>query len=402
MDLTVRQAPAMQEPPVREPFIDAVFGTRIVRVTDTLTDKSADDVSGGMKNEYSRIEAFNSDGTKFIIRGTAGTWYLYDAATLRPDKRLPIVIDPRWSATDPGVIYFFDETRLMSVNVRTDEVKPVHEFAGDFPGQALAAVWTRYEGSPSLDGRYWGLMAEDKDWHTVALLVYDLKEDAVIARRDLRGVPNADADSVTISPLGNYVVAQDEYLPAGQLGNDTYPGGLMVYDRDLEHGRGLVRIIGHSDLALDRDGREVMVFQDIDNDTISMVDLATGNVTRLMPIDFSHTALGFHFSGLGTKTPGWAIVSTHNGGKPSSQTWMDDSVFAIELIPDGRIVRLAHTYSVYNENVEHDYWAEPQGSASRDMTRILFTSNWGKTGTDEVEAYMIVLPENWLDFLPAG
>ena len=65
----------------------------------------------------------------------------------------------------------------------------VHDFAADFPGQSLAAVWTKYEGSPSPDGRYWGFMAEDQNWETVAFLVYDQQTDRVIAKRDVRGVP---------------------------------------------------------------------------------------------------------------------------------------------------------------------------------------------------------------------
>jgi hypothetical protein len=48
-------------------------------------------------------------------------------------------------------------------------------------------VWTRYEGSPSRDGRWWGLMAEDPDYLTSALLVYDLTTDKVTATLDTRG-----------------------------------------------------------------------------------------------------------------------------------------------------------------------------------------------------------------------
>jgi hypothetical protein len=45
--------------------------------------------------------------------------------------------------------------------------------------------------------------------------------------------------------------------------------------------------------------------------------------------------------------------------------------------------------------VEHDYWAEPQASVNRDFTRVLFTTNWGRSGTDEVEMYMIELQKDW-------
>lgn len=126
-----------------------------------------------------------------------------------------------------------------------------------------------------------------------------------------------------------------------------------------------------------------------------MLDLATGLVTPLWPIDFSHTASGLHFSGRASEQPGWALISTYNGGYPTSYTWMDDQVFAIELRPAGRVIRLAHTYSHYDETIEQDYWTEPHASINRDFTRAVFTSNWGRSGSTQVEMYMVEIPAEW-------
>ncbi|MFN2303462.1 MAG: hypothetical protein ACK2TV_06990 [Anaerolineales bacterium] len=93
------------------------------------------------------------------------------------------------------------------------------------------------------------------------------------------------------------------------------------------------------------------------------------------------------------------MVSTSNGTDPAS-TWMDDEIFAMELMENGRVVRLAHTHSIYDENMEQDYWAEPHASVNHDFTKVVFTSNWGRTGTEEVDMYMIKLPENWISILP--
>jgi hypothetical protein len=396
-DFEVRQTPDLPEPEARIPFRDPVFGTCLVRVTDRNADLSPDDASPGLKNEYSRVQSFNADGSRILVMGLEATWYLYDAHSLQPLAELPLGVEPRWDASNPDLLYYSEETRLMAYDAGTGEQILVHDFAADFPGQSMAAVWTRYEGSPSLDGRYWGLMAEDQDWLTVAFLVYDRVEDRVVAVRDLRDLPDIDReiDSVTISPLGDYFVAFfDDYCQPGQLGDDASPCGLMVYDRELKNGRGLLRIAGHSDLALDAEGREVLVFQDIDTDSISILDLATGVVTPLWPIDFSHTAIGLHFSGRGFQRPGWALVSTHDGD-PASYTWMDDQVFAVELKPSGRVVRLAHTHSLVDESQEHDYWAEPHASVNQDFTRVLFTSNWGRSGTGEVDMFLIDLPPDW-------
>lgn len=282
----------------------------------------------------------------------------------------------------------------MAYDLRSGATSVVHEFADYFPGQALTNVWSRYEGSPSIDGRYWGFMAQDADWEVIGLVVYDLVQDRVIARRDISGEP--EIDTVTISPLGTYLLAYFDYCEPGTMGTVSQPCGLMVYDRNLEEGRGLLRIIGHSDTALDAQGREVLIYQDIDTDHISMLDLETGTVTPLWPIDFSHSPLGFHFSGRATQIPGWVLVSTYSGGHPSDYTWMDDSVFALELRKGGELVRLAHTHSLVDEDQEHDYWAEPHATVNPDFSRILFTSNWGRSGSGEVETYMIQLPEDWI------
>ena len=406
-DLQVRQAPTRAEPKARVPFRDPVFGTCMVRVTDRKADLSRDDRSKGLKNEYSRVQSFNADGSRILVRTTEAAWYLYDATALTPLDRVPAETDPRWDPKDPNVLYYSAGTRLMSYNVQSKAKRVAHDFAADFPGQKLAAVWSKYEGNPSLDGRYWGLMAEDENWVTVAFVIYDLAQDRVVAKRDMRGVPGVEeVDNAYISPLGNYFIADfsDHYCQRGTLGTDGRPCGYMVYDRNLRNGRGLLRISGHMDLALDVQGRDVAVYQDVDTDHISMVDLATGRVTPLWPIDFSKTPLGLHISGRALRRPGWAVVSTYNGGHPKAFTWMDDQIFVIELKPKGRVVRLAHTRSVLKEGQvsygEKDYWAEPHASANQDLTRILFTSNWGRSGTEQVEMFMIELPSDWTARLP--
>ena len=404
-DFEVRQTPPLDEPQARIPFRDPVFGTCLVRATDRKADLSPDDPSPGLKNEYSRVQSFNADGSRILVRGIEATWYLYDAHTLQPLAELPLGDEPRWDASDPNLIYFTvpDEIQLMSYNVQTAGQTLVHDFADDFPGQAVAYVWTHWEGRPSSDSRYWGLMANDVEGAVLAFLVYDRQTDQVIAKRDMRGVPGVEEgiDHVTISPLGNYFMASFEhYCERGQLGDDAHPCGLMVYDRNLTNGRSLLRIIGHYDPALDGEGREVIIFQDIDQDNISLLDLASGTVTPLWPIDFSHTGMGFHFSGCAFNRPGWALVSTHSGGYPTDFTWMDNSVFAIELKPNGRVLRLAHTHSVVDVTQEQDYWAEPHASVNQDFTRVVFTSNWGRSGTGEVEMFMIELPPDWPERLP--
>ncbi|MBN2086230.1 MAG: hypothetical protein JW748_13505 [Anaerolineales bacterium] len=394
-DLDVRRVPVTAEPPARAPFRDPVFGTCQVRITDRQADLPAGNSSIGLKNEYSRVQSFNADGSRILVRGTEATWHLYDASTFLPLGELPLDVDPRWSATDPNLLFFSSETRLISHNIVTSEQTVVHEFAEDLPGYGAAMVWTRYEGSPSADGRWWGLMAEDAEWRAVAYLVYDHQTDSVTAILDLRGWSGEARaiDSVTISPLGEFFLAfMDKACANGHSGTDEDPCGLMAYGRNLRGGRGLLRIVGHADTVLDPAGREALVYQDIDTDNISILDLASGAVTPPQPIDFTHCdGCGMHFSGRAFRRPGWALVSFFDGD-PASYTWMDDQVFAVELRAGGRAIRLAHHHSTVDPEQEHDYWAEPHASVDRDFSRIVFTTNWGRSGTGETEMYMILLP----------
>jgi hypothetical protein len=398
-DLDVYQTPDLPEPEPRTPFRDPVFGTCIVRVTDRKNDiLNLYDTSKGIKNEYARIQSFNADDSLLLAWSIESFWYIYDVASLMPLGEVPVLVEPRWDAHDPNLLYFTDATKLMSYDLLEGRISEIRDFANDFPGADVPAVWTRYEGSPSYDTRYWGLIANDSEWNPLAFLIYEIQTNSIVIKEI---PPGYSIDNVTISPLGNYFLASfDEYCEHGQVGNDANPCGFMVYDNNLENGRSLLRIIGHYDALLDADGREVVLYQDIDTDNISMLDLETGKVTVLFPIDFSHTGIGFHFSGRASDQAGWGLVSTYNGGHPTAFTWMDNSIFAVELKPNGRVVRLAHTHSLYDENIEHDYWAEPHASVNRDFTRIIFTSNWGHTGTEEVDMYMIVLPENWIEMLP--
>jgi hypothetical protein len=385
------------EPKARQSFNDPVFGTCIIRATDHSADIPGSVDPIGLKNEYSRVQSFNADGSMLLVRGTSGSWYLYDVVTLQPLREIPLEIDPRWDTKDPDLIYYSSGSELHSYNITTNSESLVHDFSDDLHGGSPVMVWTRYEGSPSMDSRYWGLMVEDDNWLTSAYLIYDLNEDKVISIRDIRNWPDEvrEIDSVTITPLANYfLVYHDKYCEPGQLGSEKDPCGLMVYDQNLENGRGLLRLIGHSDLALDENGREVLVYQDIDTDTISMLDLETGTVTQLLDIDFSKISVGLHFSGRAFQKPGWVVVSTYTGN-PGSITWMDNQVFAVELKPKGKVIRLAFTRSLVDEAQEHDYWAEPQASANQDLSLVVFTSNWGRSGTQEVDMYLIEIPPEW-------
>jgi len=399
----IYQAGTGPEPSPRVPFTEPVFDTCLVRLTNHATDLAPGDGGVGLMNERPDLQAWNADESRVLLQSTGWNWYLYDAVTLLPAGAVAIDgLEPRWDACQPQTLFYQDwNHQMVRLNVETGQATVVHDFRADFPGHTLASVWSNYMGSPSRDGRYWGFMAEDDpSWVAFALLVFDLQSAQVVATRNLPS--NHDLAGVTMSPQGNYLVAFfNDYAEPGFLGTEADPRGIMVYDRNLANGRGLVRQGSPAAVALDGQGREVLVYVDYDANFISMVNLADGTVTPLWEIDVTHAWLNNRFSGHAFGRPGWVLVSTFDED-PVAQNWMSNQVFAVELAAGGRTVRLAHHRSRLDTTQDDTYLAEPKATVNRSFTRLLFTSNWGRSGAavDEVEVYLLELPSNWPAALP--
>src|SRR3546814_17797489 len=70
------------------------------------------------------------------------------------------------------------------------------------PWSNVAHVWTKSEGSPSADGRYWCFMADTDPFNIRGVFTYDLQTQSVIGARSLSSRP----DHVSMSPSGRYCV----------------------------------------------------------------------------------------------------------------------------------------------------------------------------------------------------
>jgi hypothetical protein len=406
----------MPLPAPRQPFIDPAFGTCVARVTDSAND--FEDPQVNLKNEYSRVQSFNADESLILVYGPeSGDRFLYDAHTLEPIQRLSVNIsEPRWDAQNPYRFtfsrWFDDDSRLYAAELTpngdhfdiTESV--VHDFTGELPPEWNATyIWHRWEGSPSNDSRFDSFMVEDADFLTRGLLSYDWATDKILGMYSVPNPENNEPDNVGMSPSGEYVMAQFECCPEGQMGTYETPCGAMVYTRDLNQGWGISRCIGHSDMTWDTSGNEVIIHQETDTDQIVMTDLGTGETTTLLELDFSGGIYGLHISGRAFGRPGWVAVSVHPEDIApdwSNPFWMVGTITALELSPNPRVVQLAHHHTLRDESAEDGgYFAEAHVSTNRDFTRLLFTSNWEQTnGTNVVEMYVIALPDDWIDHLP--
>jgi hypothetical protein len=376
------------------PFVDPVYHTTIVRVTDKEEDGYPD---AGIKQEYARSDPENLDGTLLVLRGVDANWYLYDARSYKMLRTLHVLgqgdqeAEPRWDSANPDLLYHLRGMKLMTLNVRSGEERVVHDFKNAFP--ALRYVVTGSEGAPSADRRYWCFMIKDDQWQPRVVVMYDRALDAIIGRKPV----TREIDALSADMTGRHCV----------IGWDSGPA--TAHPRDLSRTVILPEgVTGHQDPALTKDGRDVLVYQNTATDWIAMADLETGHETNLVPIPFTtNTDIGLHFSGNCTdKVPGWVLVSTYGALHPPAgrrQSWMDRQLFMVELKPNPRIWRIAEVHSITQSRAEQgepSYFAEPFAAINRTGTRVYWGANWEGEDLHKIETFVARLPGDWARRLP--
>jgi len=158
---------------------------------------------------------------------------------------------------------------------------------------------------------------------------------------------------------------------------------------------------GHNDFALTADGKDILVYQNTQNDYICMTDLDTLIETPLIQIPFNvNPDIGLHFSGNCAQKPGWALVSTYGAKQPppgQSHSWMDTQLFMLQLQQNPTVWRIAHTHAStsYEYTGEKNYFAEAFATINKAGSRVYFGSNWGDFTVDYTDTYEVTLPSDW-------
>ena len=378
--------PTSARPAKGEAIQDPTYGACMARATDHESEPPV----GFARNDYSRRNPFNADGSRFLVYAYDGYWHLYDGATLAWLARLPGLAsdsEPNWHETDPNLLYWIPSFGIgMTINlldVRNMRSKTVADMGRQLRQRWPKAevAWSKSEGSPSRDRRYWALMVEAEGFLTQGIAVWDQQEQRLVGMLDTNERP----DYVSMSPSGKHILV-------------AWNHRIAVFDRELRNRRDLPARIEHADIALDAAGNDVYVAIDYRDPqgAIVMIDLDTGERTALEPTYIAGTATAMHFSGKAFDRPGWVLVSTFARGE-SAQQWLHEKIFALELKAQPRVVQLAHHRSTLGGEVRGwNYFRAPHAAVNRDFTRILFSSNWGVVDRLDVDAYMLALPPDAL------
>jgi hypothetical protein len=373
--------PSVAHPARGVPFADPVHGSCVVRASDHEVDGG----KGFMRNDYSRRQAFNADSTRYIAFAEDGHWHQFDSATARHLGKLNGLAgdaEPQWHPNNPALLVYLPNNgvgmTMHEINVATGFSRVIADFRQRVTQlwPDAQSVWTKSEGSPSADHRYWAFQVDSTKWQGLGLFTYDLQEDRIVATYDLRKNGKGRPDHLSMSPSGQFAVV-------------SWDDGVVAFSRDFTQSRTLQRKGEHSDIALAANGDDVYIAIDYQASSgpVFMTNLKTGERTDLFPSYIAGTATAMHFSGKAFKRPGWVLVSTYADYGRGGQQWLHRKLFALELKANPSILNLAHHQSRHTK-----YFTEPQATVNRDFTRILFNSNWGVASESAVDAYMIVLP----------
>ena len=372
--------PEVSKPGKGDVFVDPTYKTCLVRATSHETEPP----QGFARSDYSRRQAFNADNSMFLVYALDGYWHLYDGNDFSYEGRLsgPTAdAEPQWHPTDPNRLLYLPNTGIgMTVNelnIQTGASRIVGELEDRLTDRwpEANAAWTRSEGAPSADARYWALLVDDMNFQGLGMVVWDMVEDEIVSYHDITQRP----DHLSMSPSGKYVVV-------------SWDDKTVAFDRNFNNERILLNRSEHSDIAIGANGNDVLVSIDYgaNDGDVFMVDLETGVRTNLLPTYLNGTATAMHFSGKGYGRPGWVLVSTY-ANTSDKQEWLHEKIFALELKANPRVVALAHHHSI-----EKGYWTEPHATVSRDFSRVLFTSNWNKADDRDVDAYFLRIPDGAL------
>jgi hypothetical protein len=386
-------------PKVNVPYVDQAYKTTVTRLT-TASQTTDDTLPVWVRHEYSRRPAFNSDSSKAIMMSSNGSFKLYDIDKVSNKASFVKTIavgepqEPNWHPTNPNIIYTFPfygiGMTISEFNTQTNTTTQTRDLSGRvknlFPQATM--LWTKQEGRPSNDGKIWCMLvmkydSDSKQNIGYGLVSYNYQTDQILGSMPIPEMP----DHVSTSPSGKFCVPS--WGP---------PLGTRAYSLDFKSYKTLHTTSEHSDLALDKNGKDTYVFSDYDSGDVAMVELETGVRTNLFRLyGESASSAAMHFSGLGSqKKPGYIAAgfygcSTDHGAQPCSydKQWAHNKIVLIELKANPKIYNLAHTH--YGDA---GYFSETQAVSNNDFSKIMFVSTWETTQESNISSYMISVPIN--------
>jgi hypothetical protein len=323
----------LSKPGYLQPVFDPLFGSKITRVVP-------DSWGDVCRHHYSLDQAWNADQTVIWISKGCDKFIDGNTYTALPNLKFPPDSggEARWHPIDPKAMIYIKNDTLGKWNPFTGANVILRVFSGYsnlFIGPS--------KGNLSNDGAMIALYSESSKKG----FAYDIAHNVKYPDIDLSA--ETEVNSVTISALGNYVIAS--------VGDDS----AKIFDLQ-GHQIGNWSEYGcpsHYDFTVDQNGDEVAVgVCKTGYDGIIKRRLSDGQITVIFPMGASHT------SARNIRRPGWVYVSGLYYAPYLNE------ILAIKL--DGT----AFERIAFIPNNETDYESEPHGLPSPDGTKVIIASNW--------------------------
>ena len=369
-------------PPARGgSYTDSTYGTSIRRITDARNTPDAARGSGMLTfitNEYSTMSPFNSNSTRLLLQHYS-YFALYDGNGTFV-RNLPFEIssssEPRWSRSNPNVLYYVTGNQLKSYEASTGAVSMVRAFT------EYSAVRGAGESDICFDGNHLVLVGSGR-----YVFVYEISTNTKGSVLDTGG---RAFDSLYITPNDNVTVTW------AQSGTSRF-NGIELFNRNMGFLRQVTRAGGHMDVTRDTNGDEVLLWANaadplpICDNGVVKVRLSDGRQTCLLSLAWG---IAIHVSG--PDSGGWAFVETYNASdpSPSSGSWTPWVNEVLQIRLDGsQVRRLLH----HRSRPFDSYWYTPRVASNRAGTRLVFSSNYGQqaisgASTEYTDVYMVDVP----------
>ncbi len=384
------EPPLPARPPAGGKYVDAVFGTEVMRATD-----ERDSPAPGCGTYYSHWPTFNADSTRLLIRcGSSGEVLIKafdpDTFTLgRTLRRTPTLAGgvalewqgATWSRTDPDLIFVhvnYYNAQYKATGMKLYTYRPssntfalLKDFAPQLsPGRPDFLFEMHVDASDEIFTFMHKRVGAGSE--PLFFIIWKKSADRVLAH-----VPNDDYNAAVPDKTGRYIYfsVNRHTNPRKILDLQTMRFEALNWnptDAPFSHGdSGSGTNVGRdpwtggvSFRRLDAPHTRVQLFDM--KDSRGVTDWSNDQHTSLYADD-----------------EGWALLGTYDDpGEGVGETGVyEDELMQVATDGSGRIRRLLHTRTkVDNKSDSTGYWAAPKPTISRDGRFVAYTSNWEGSG----------------------
>jgi hypothetical protein len=334
-------------------IVDAVFGTPIMRITDTQDGTY-------LGTYYSYWPTFNKNNTRLLVRSGAVAFIRnfnptnFTLGTKEDIPSIPGVGNPTfegatWSGSDPNVLLITANAALYAYHADTHAYELLADAGPLMPGEFIKqASWSR-------DGNRVGFTRKRySDYSEPGYAVYDRAQHRLVLNVN---VP--ELDEVTLSQSGRYLVAKL-----------TQGAGLVesvVHDID---GGTQTPLIDDADAAPGHGDAGMDSYTGYDNwgNNINWRSLATPKQYRMI-LQLAVWGTGVGHTSMRADDESWVLQSFSGG---TDLTAFRNEVIQIATDGSQRVRRLFH-----HRSIQVTYYDQPRPNISSDGRFVAFTSNWG-------------------------